>query len=136
MQKSIAVCAMILSATVAVSVKAKDISNAQNLICAPMIAHQCIEQEKCSSGTPESVDIPQFFRIDLKKRIAIGEDASNQQRISKISNVENSEQTLILQGTQSGRAWSAVIDKATGKMVVTSSANDIAIAVFGACTKD
>lgn len=119
-----------------VSVTAKDISNAEKLICAPMIAHQCTAQEKCTSGAPESVDIPQFFRIDLKKRVALGEAADGQERTSKISSVDDGKIALILQGTQLGRGWSAVINKATGKMVVTLSSDDIAVALFGACTTD
>jgi hypothetical protein len=118
------------------SAAAKDISDAQKLICAPLIAHQCSAQEKCSSGSPGSVNIPQFFRVDLKERIVIGEATGNEQRTSKISNVDSGDSVLILQGTQLGRGWSAVINKATGKMVVTSSADDIAIALFGACTEN
>ena len=134
MRKLICASAFISIGIVAFSVAAKEILNAKKLICAPTIAHQCSSQEKCSSGPPESVDIPRFFRVDLKERIVIGEAADNKLRTSKISNVDNAESALILQGTQLGRAWSAVINKATGKMVVTSSADDIAIALFGACT--
>lgn len=115
---------------------AKDISNSKKLICAPMIAHQCIGGEKCTSGTPESVDIPDFFRIDLDKRVVVGETADNQERTSKISNVDDGKYALILQGTQLGRGWTAVIHKASGKMVVTLSADDIAIALFGSCTNN
>ena len=136
MLKLICASAFISLGIAASSAAAKDISKAQKLICAPTIAHQCSAREKCTSGSPESVDIPQFFRIDLKKRIIIGEAAGNQSRTSKISNVGNGESALILQGTQLGRAWSAVINKATGKMVVTSSADDIAIALFGACIEN
>ena len=120
----------------AFSAAAKDISKAQKLICAPAIAHQCSAREKCSSGSPGSVDIPQFFRIDLKKRIVIGEAAGNQKRTSKISNVDNGERVLILQGTQLGRGWSAVINKSTGNMVVTASADNTAITLFGSCIEN
>ena len=120
----------------AASAAAKDISKAQKLICAPTIAHQCSAGERCSSGSPGSVDIPQFFRIDLKKRIVIGEDANTKPRTSKISNVDNGKSVLILQGTQLGRGWSAIINKSTGNMVVTASADNMAITLFGACTED
>ena len=113
-----------------------DISKSKKLICAPTIAHQCSAEENCSSGSPESVDIPRFFRIDLAKRIVVGETADDQQRTSKISTVDNDndEGVLILQGIQVGRGWSAIINKATGKMVVTASADDLAVTLFGACT--
>ena len=136
MRKSIWAGALVSLAIAASSVAAKDISKAQKLICAPTIAHQCSAQEKCSSGSPGSVDIPQFFRIDLKKRIVIGEDANTKPRTSKISNVENGKSVLILQGTQLGRGWSAIINKSTGNMVVTASADNMAITLFGACTEN
>ncbi len=134
MRKLLRAGAFISLGIAAASVAAKDLSKAQKFICAPTIAHQCSAQEECSSGSPGSVDIPQFFRIDLKKRIVIGEAAGNQKRTSKISNVDNGERVLILQGTQLGRGWSAIINKSTGNMVVTASADNTAITLFGACT--
>ncbi len=133
MRKLICASAFISFGIVAFSVAAKEILNAKKLICAPTIAHQCSAREKCSSGSPGSVDIPQFFRIDLKKRIVIGEAAGNQKRTSKISNVDNGKSVLILQGTQLGRGWSAIINKSTGNMVVTASADNTAIILFGSC---
>ena len=136
MRKFICASAFISFGLVAFSAAAKDISNAQNFICAPTIAHQCSAGENCSSGSPGSVDIPQFFRIDLKKRTVIGEDANTEKRTSKISNVDNGKNVLILQGTQLGRGWSAIINKSTGNMVVTASADNMAITLFGACTNN
>ena len=136
MLKLICASTFISLGIVAFSAAAKDISKAQKFICAPTIAHQCSAHEKCSSGSPGSVDIPQFFRIDLKKRIVIGEAAGNQKRTSKISNVDNGDRVLILQGTQLGRGWSAIINKSTGNMVVSASADNTAITLFGACTED
>jgi hypothetical protein len=120
----------------ATSAAAKDLSNAQIFICAPTIAHQCSAQEKCSSGPPDSVNIPQFFRVDLKKQIVIGEGANIEKRTSKISNVENGKRVVILQGTQLERGWSAIINKSTGHLVVTASADNTAITLFGACTSN
>ena len=136
MRKLLRAGAFILLGIAAASAAAKDLSKAQKFICAPTIAHQCSAQEECSSGSPGSVDIPQFFRIDLKKRIVIGEGASIKQRTSKISNVDNGKSVLILQGTQLGRGWSAIINKSTGNMVVTASADNTAITLFGSCTED
>ena len=135
MLKFICAGAFVSFSIVALSAAAKDISKAQKLICAPTIAHQCSAGEICSSGSPGSVDIPQFFRIDIKKQIVIGEDANTKPRTSKISNVDNGKNVLILQGTQIGRGWSAVINKSTGNMVVTASADNTSITLFGACTE-
>ena len=113
---------------------AGDISNAKKLICAPVTAVECGVESNCESGTPESINFPQFIWVDLDKRQALGEASDGKKRTSKIMNVVDSEGSMILQGAQLGRGWSAVINKATGKFVVSSSAADFAFVVFGSCT--
>ena len=113
---------------------AGDISNAKKLICAPVTAVECGVGGGCDIGTAESINFPQFIRIDLDQRLALGEAADGKKRTSKIMNVVDGEDSLILQGAQLGRGWSAVINKATGKFVVTTSGADFAFVVFGSCT--
>ena len=112
---------------------AGDISNAKKLICAPVTAIECGVEGGCDIGTAESINFPQFIRIDLDQRLALGEAADGKIRTSKIMNVVDGEDSLILQGAQLGRGWSAVINKATGKFVVTTSGADFAFVVFGSC---
>jgi hypothetical protein len=113
---------------------ARDVAGAKNLICAPVTAIECSNDGSCNTGTPESIDFPQFIRINLDNRLALGEARDGKKRISKIMNIVDSKATVILQGAQLGRGWSAVINKATGKFVVTASAADYAFVVFGSCT--
>ena len=113
---------------------AGDISNAKKLICAPVTAVECGVEGRCERGTAESIDFPRFIRIDLDKRLTLGEGSDGKIRSSKILNVVDSDGSIILQGAQLGRGWSAVINKATGKLVVTAAAADFAFIVFGACT--
>ncbi len=40
----------------------------------------------------------------------------------------------LLQGVESGRAWSMAITEATGRMVISVAGDEIAFVVFGACT--
>ncbi len=113
---------------------AGDVTGAKKLICAPVTAVECGVEGGCDRGTAESINFPQFIRIDLDKRLALGEAADGKERASKIMNVVDGEDSMILQGAQLGRGWSAVINKATGKFVVTTSAADFAFVVFGFCT--
>jgi hypothetical protein len=115
---------------------AGDVSNAKKLICAPVTAVECGTEGNCESGTAESIDFPRFIWIDLDKRQALGEASDGKKRTSKIMNVVDSEGSMILQGAQLGRGWSAVINKATGKFVVTTSGTDFAFVVFGSCTRN
>ncbi len=113
---------------------AGDISKTKKLICAPVTFVECGVEGTCDRGTAESINFPRFIRIDLDKRLAQGEAPDGKMRTSKIMNVVDSEGSMILQGAQLGRGWSAVINKATGKLVVTASASDFAVVVFGSCT--
>ncbi len=113
---------------------AGDVTGAKKLICAPVTAIECGVGGGCDHGTAESIDFPQFIWIDLDKRLVLGEAPDGKKRTSKIMNVVDSEGSMILQGAQLGRGWSAVINKADGKFVVTTSGTDFAFVVFGSCT--
>ena len=121
-------------ASLSLQTMAGDITGAKKLICAPVTAVECGVEGACDRGTAESIDFPQFIWIDLEKRLVLGEAAGGKKRTSEIMNVVDSEGSMILQGAQLGRGWSAVINKATGKFVVTTSAADFAFVVFGSCT--
>ncbi len=132
----VSVWSFAISVTLSLSFQtmAGDVTGAKKLICAPVTAVECGVEGNCDRGTAESIDVPRFIRIDLEKRLALGEAPDGKTRTSKIMNVVDSEGSLILQGAQLGRGWSAVINKATGKFVVTTSAADFAFVVFGSCT--
>ena len=115
---------------------AGDITGAEKLICAPIVAVECEASGDCGKGTAESINVPQFFRIDIGRKLVTGEGAGGDKRTSAISNVIRNDGALILQGAQLGRGWSANIKIKTGKMVVTASAEDIAIILFGSCIAD
>ncbi len=125
-----------LSALLSLSVPAMagDVTGAKKLICAPVAVVECGVGGSCDRGTAASINFPQFIWIDLEKRLALGEASDGKKRTSKIMNVVDSEGSMILQGAQLGRGWSAVINKATGKFVVTTSGTDFAFVVFGSCT--
>ncbi len=113
---------------------AGDVSKSKKLICAPVTFVECGVEGTCDHGTAESIGFPRFIRLDLDRRLALGEAPDGKMRTSKIMSVIDSEGSMILQGAQLGRGWSAAINKATGKLVVTVSASDFAVVVFGACT--
>jgi hypothetical protein len=104
------------------------------LLCATIETFACVENSDCQQGTPASVNIPQFVRINFKTKTISGEQMDGEARTSKIGNIERLDDRIILQGTQNGKGWSVVITKATGKMAITASDNAAGFVVFGACT--
>ena len=77
--------------------------------------------------------MPQFLKIDFKKKVITGTKEDGNERKAKIQNKTRMEGSLILQGIQNGRGWSMGIEEATGNMTLTASGNKIGFIVFGTC---
>jgi hypothetical protein len=114
-------------------VAAGDFDGSKPLLCAVIQTFECKSAGECLQGTAEDIDIPQFLKINFKKKIIRGAGESGEVRTTKIKNLKSIDGRLILQGVQNGRAWSMVIT-ATGKFTLTASDDQAGFVVFGACT--
>jgi hypothetical protein len=104
----------------------------QDLLCAPTDLAQCDETARCERVSPSEVDLPPFIRVDFAKKRLMS--LADPPRETPIDTVHQHEGSTILQGAQNGRAWSLVIDHATGRMTGSVADDEGAFAVFGACT--
>jgi hypothetical protein len=101
---------------------------------------ECTPMDGCDEVTVEEVFLPQFMKIDVKKK-EISAFPVTKTPASKIERMETVDGKLILQGAEDGResirdgvGWTMAIAKDTGKVVLTSSGDAVAFIVFGACT--
>ena len=101
------------------------------LLCVPLVVTECGAEGECKRGTAESVNLPQFMRVDLKAMTIRSEE---QKRESAIKTVEHMNGKLILQGTQGERGWTMLIEEDTGRLSATVTADTEGFVVFGACT--
>ena len=111
------------------------------LNCAMMDVIECVPEGGCQEVTPQSVNFPDFLRIDFKKKRITESKEGAIRRTSKIENRELIDGKLILQGAEDGiegvkdgLGWSIAISQSTGKMVLTGSGDEVGFVVFGACT--
>ena len=116
------------------SVAAGDFDGSKPLLCAVIDTFECWPDGECQWGKAESINIPQFLRINFKKKIISGTRESGEVRTTKIENMARIDGKLILQGVQSGKAWSMVIMESNGKTTLTASDGQAGFVVFGACT--
>ncbi len=114
--------------------QAENLEGVDKMICAAAQVQICIENDTCYAATPAELDIPNFVVIDTRKKTISTTKASNQNRSTPFTNVEKSDGLLYLQGIEGERAFSFVIDEATGHMTVAVSRDGISVSVFGACT--
>jgi hypothetical protein len=104
------------------------------MICAAGQVQICIEIDTCYPASADELDVPDFVIIDLRKRVISTTKASDPQRSTPFRYVERADGLVYLQGVEGRRAFSFMIDEATGRMTVSVARDGIAVSVFGACT--
>jgi hypothetical protein len=104
------------------------------LICAAIEAIECDVGVECQRGTAESIDFPQFVKIDFQEKTLSTLDEGDRRRTTPIKNLERMNGSLIMQGVEGSRAWNLLITQATGKMSATVADDQVGFVIFGACT--
>ena len=114
--------------------QADNLEGIDEILCAAAQVQICIENDTCYSATPSELGVPDFVVIDTDSKVISTTKASHLNRSTTFTNVTRTEGVIYLQGMENGRAFSFVIDEATGRMTVAVSRDGIAVSVFGACT--
>jgi len=126
--------ALIASTMLAGSIQADDVSDANDLLCAVLEVTKCLDVAGCEQVLPEDLNIPQFLRIDAKAGSMSTTPASGQNRETKAQSVTRSDGKLVLQGVETGRAYSLFIEEASGLASFASVSDGQIVTVFAACT--
>jgi hypothetical protein len=122
---------LLLAATTAT---ADDLSGADGLLCASSQAIACNEEEGCQIAPPWVWNIPSFVEVDLAKKTIGTTAASGEDRITPIRTIEKTDGQIFLQGIEGGRAFSFIIEEASGFLTVAVARDGFTVSVFGACT--
>jgi hypothetical protein len=101
------------------------------LLCVPLAVTECGAEGECQQGTARSVNLPQFFRVDLK---AMTVRAVEEGRESAIKTVDRVNGHLILQGVQGQLGWTLIISEEVGQMSATIGGASEGYIIFGSCT--
>jgi len=97
-------------------------------------AQVCFENGECCFAAPWELSIPDFVVIDTKAKTVSTTKASGQNRSTPFSSVIRSDGVIFLQGLESQRAFSFVIEEASGHMTVAIARDGLSVTVFGVCT--
>jgi hypothetical protein len=134
MSKLIAICLALGLGLVPYAHAAATYDGSVPLICALIEVIDCAPGADCRHGSPESVNLPQFVKLNFTEKTLSTTEAAQKQRSTPIKNIEQFEGRMILLGVEGGRAWSLIIAKETGKMSATVADDEVGFVVFGACT--
>jgi hypothetical protein len=125
---------LLLALALAVPAAADDLTGAEEILCTAVQATHCEIDDECKTGAPWHWNVPQFIVVDLDEKMLKTTEASGENRVTPIKNLERAGGQILLQGAEAGRAFSFVITEATGRLSVAVAAQGQAVAVFGACT--
>lgn len=113
---------------------ADDVRDTDQLLCASVEAHVCLEGSECRPFHTDSLDIPRFILVDAEAGTMTTTEASGANRETVADNVRREDGHLILQGFERGRAYSFYVEELTGLATFSSTETGRSITVFGACT--
>lgn len=113
---------------------ADNLEGADRLLCAPEQIMICVEEADCYPAHGSELGVPDFVIIDLKNKKLQTTKASEQTRTTAFSSMSRAGGKIFLQGLENGRAFSFLIDEASGRLTVAVSRDGVAVAAFGSCT--
>jgi len=120
---------------------AADFDGTKTLICSFAQITECDSGAVCYSVTNESVDAPDFVKLDFKKKQVVAISAGVENAPDDIDNVLDLANYIVVQGVQGGSertanslAWSATISHESGHITFAAAGERAAFVVFGACT--
>jgi hypothetical protein len=118
-----------ISLIASAGVGAADFNGSAPLTCTPSAAYSCEPGKACSRVKPES-DPPRAMTIDARDKTV---RAPYRTELLPIANSALNDEQLQLQGTAEKFAWSAVVQRRTGKVTITIADRLGAYVIFGDC---
>jgi hypothetical protein len=103
------------------------------ITCETSVTFDCAPDGDCIKDSPEAIDLPRLIRLDFAAKKAFTKSASGDERTADIASQQVDQDRLILQGVQSGAAWSLAVSQKTGVMSLSISGDEAAIVAFGTC---
>ena len=128
---------VLVAGVIGVTAVAADFDGSKSLICSFGQVVECDAGSDCRVVSHDSVDAPDFVKVDFRKKQMVSTTAGEDSPADDII-VTDLTTHLIVQGTQgSGQGnalgYSLSIDKATGQMAVAGAGENAGFVIFGAC---
>jgi len=128
-----------VSLVTASAVKAENFDGSKPLLISIIRAIECTPEGSCREVKPETIQLPQFLKIDFKQKVILPAAVGDETPATRIEHQVFIDGKLILQGAEDGYekmrdglGWTMAISKETGQVVLTASGEQVAFVVFGA----
>jgi hypothetical protein len=140
MKKCLQTIVVLAASLLAVSAAgAGDFDGTRPLLVSVIRAVECTPDGACREVSLESLELPQFMKIDFDTQRIGPAAAGDETPVTPIERQEVVDGKLILQGAEDGYVkmrdglgWTMSISEKTGQVVLTASGEEVAFVVFGA----
>jgi hypothetical protein len=119
---------------VAAILRGDSVGGKDHVLCTTLHVGQCTSDGQCKSDPLASLNVPQFFDVNLKDHIVTTTKASGENRSSPVGSVTRDAGAVLFQGAESGRAYSFFINESSGMASIAITTDELTVSVFGACT--
>lgn len=116
-----------------------DFDGSEPLMCSFGQVLECDAGTPCRAVTNESVDAPDFVKLDFRRKQLVSTTAGEDSSADDISVVDLTNY-LVVQGVQGGGegggdtlGWSLTINHASGQLVAAGAGENAGFVIFGAC---
>lgn len=112
---------------------AADFDGTKPFLCAIADVSSCEPNKSCDRESAATVNAPQFFVVDLARKLVSDTGPGSAGRTSKIDHVDHRGGLLMLSGIDAGQGWTANIVEQSGKLTYTVTGDRMVVVAFGAC---
>jgi len=112
---------------------AADFDGSKPFLCATVDVASCVPGQECVRESPQSVNAPQFFTVDIGQKAVTETGGSGTPRTTKIERADPQSGLMLLSGNDGGQAWSATISESNGSISYTVVGDRVVVVAFGAC---
>jgi len=115
-------------------VRSEGLDGSTPFLCAMIAATECDRWGACDPVDPAAAGFPPFVRVNVGQKTLEATDGSGRKGEIQWVTVAKEQQRLLLQGSEQGRVWSAVIGQRAGELTVSVLDHDGGFIVSGTCT--
>jgi hypothetical protein len=115
------------------AVLAEDLSGSDSLLCYGLSATRCELGAACEALAPWQLNLPDFVKLDLRGKRIHTTAASSEERETPLQSVQRDNGTILIHGSQGGRAFSWLIDEMSGDGTLSVAGHGQGVTVFTVC---
>jgi len=124
---------LLILAIAATGAMGDNVDDSAPLLCAATRTLSCGPVGDCFKRPADAFNLPVFMKFDLQKKEVVTAKESAEPRTSKILEVNDQDDVVMLVGIDPAGSWSGAIDKTRGELTLSITLNGTGYLVFGSC---